>query len=81
MSSDDELIAWRKRMRIARRIANTLASGRQVWMRESNEGVVLYESPVDRGPGLVVSGLDRRTGIFAIRYRIVGLALADVDGH
>lgn len=81
MSSDDELIAWRKRMRIARHIANTLASGRQVWMRENNEGVVLYESPLDRGPGLVVSDLDRRTGLFAIRYRIVGLTLADIDAN
>lgn len=75
MRSDDELNAWRKRVRIAQRVVDTLSSGRQVWMKDSARGAVFYESPKDRGPGVVVYDLDFKTGTFALRYRIVGLTL------
>lgn len=56
-----------------------LASGRQVWLKEDAGGMVLYGSPLDHGPGVVVYDFDRRTGAFAVRYRIVGLTLAEID--
>jgi hypothetical protein len=66
--SNDDLRAWRRRLRTARQLAEMLASGRQVWMRDGE----MCTTPADRGPGVVVYDLDRRTGLFAVRYRIVG---------
>lgn len=67
MSSDD-LMAWRRRIRMTRQLVDLLASGRQVWLR----GETLCATPADRGPGVVVYDLDRGTGLFRVRYRIVG---------
>ncbi len=61
---------------MVRQLVEMVASGRRIWMR----GEDLYATPLDRGPGVVVYGFDRRTGLFSVRYRIVGLA-ADVDAH
>lgn len=73
---NDELDAWRLRLRTTRQLIDMVASGRQVWLR----GKELYATPLDRGPGVVVYDFDRRTGLFAVRYRIVGYA-ADLDAH
>lgn len=73
--SNDELLAWRRRVRAANQVVELVASGRQVWVRED----VLCATPADRGPGVVVYDLDRGTGLFRVRWRIVGVALADHD--
>jgi hypothetical protein len=66
--SNDDLRAWRRRLRTARQLAEMLASGRQVWMRDGE----MCATAADHGPGVVVYDLNRRTGLFAVRYRIVG---------
>lgn len=81
MVRNAELNAWRRRLRTARQLAEMLASGRRVWLDEDAGGTVLYGSPLDHGPGVVVYDLDRGTGLFAVRYRIIGLALADSNTH
>lgn len=71
MNLDD----WQRRLALAHWITDQILAGKRVWMRED-----LHATPLDCGPGVVVYGFDRRTGLFTARYRIVGYA-ADMDAY
>lgn len=65
---------WRRRMAIAHRMMDRLLAGERVWLFVDRGRIYPYAS-LDR-PGRLVYGVDWRTGLFAVRYRIIG-----GDGH
>lgn len=76
---NDELRAWRRRVHLAQHIADLVATGRPVWMKENTRGVELYGPPLDNGLGLVLYDLARGSSFFSVRYRLIGELDPDVD--